>query len=83
MRDIQALFVTGRDQIVSFLQRKWAKEQEYRLVKELWLAQENRIAVRFAHEWHDDSGSRFRAYGNENWEFERNNPKLSSVILGK
>ncbi len=62
-------FVNGRDQIVSFLQRKWEKELDYRLIKELWIAQGNRIAVRFAYEWHDDSGSWFRSYGNENWEF--------------
>ncbi len=62
-------FVNGRDQIVSFLQRKWKKELDYRLIKELWIAQGNRIAVRFAYEWHDDSGSWFRSYGNENWEF--------------
>jgi len=63
-------FVNGRDQIVSFLQRKWKKELDYRLIKELWIAQGNRIAVRFAYEWHDDSGSWFRSYGNENWEFD-------------
>ena len=63
-------FVTGREQIVSFLQRKWAKEREYRLVKELWLAESNRIAVRFAYEWQDEKGAWFRAYGNENWEFD-------------
>ncbi len=63
-------FVNGRDQIVSFLQRKWEKELDYRLIKELWIAQGNRIAVRFAYEWHDDSGSWFRSYGNENWEFD-------------
>ncbi len=63
-------FVNGRDQIVSFLQRKWKKELDYRLIKELWIAHGNRIAVRFAYEWHDDSGSWFRSYGNENWEFD-------------
>ena len=63
-------FVNGRDQIVSFLQRKWKRELDYRLIKELWIAQGNRIAVRFAYEWHDDSGSWFRSYGNENWEFD-------------
>jgi len=62
-------FINGRDQIVSFLQRKWKKELDYRLIKELWIAHGNRIAVRFAYEWHDDSGSWFRSYGNENWEF--------------
>lgn len=63
-------FVNGRGQIVSFLQRKWKKELDYRLIKELWIAQNNRIAVRFAYEWHDDTGSWFRSYGNENWEFD-------------
>jgi nuclear transport factor 2 (NTF2) superfamily protein len=65
----RAEFVTGREAIVAFLTRKWAKELEYRLIKELWAFTENRIAVRFAYEWHDDSGSWFRSYGNENWEF--------------
>ncbi len=63
-------FVNSRDHIVSFLQRKWKKELDYRLIKELWIAQGNRIAVRFAYEWHDDRGSWFRSYGNENWEFD-------------
>ena len=63
-------FVYGRNQIVSFLQRKWNKEFDYRLIKELWIAQGNRIAVRFAYECHDDAGSWFRSYGNENWEFD-------------
>lgn len=62
-------FVTGRNEIVAFLQRKWQKEMDYRLVKELWIADDNRIAVRFAYEWHDAAGNWFRAYGNENWEF--------------
>ena len=62
-------FVTGRDAIVAFLSRKWAKELDYRLIKELWAFTDNRIAVRFAYEWHDDSGNWFRSYGNENWEF--------------
>jgi uncharacterized protein len=65
-------FVSGRDQIVQFLRRKWAKELEYRLIKEVWAFTDNRIAVRFAYEWHDDSGQWFRAYGNENWEFAAN-----------
>jgi len=64
-------FVSGREQIVSFLQRKWSKELDYRLIKELWIADGNKIAVRFAYEWHDDTGSWFRAYGNENWEFTK------------
>jgi uncharacterized protein len=62
-------FFTGREAIVQFLKRKWAKELDYRLIKELWTFQDNRIAVRFAYEWHDDSGNWFRSYGNENWEF--------------
>ena len=62
-------FVTGRSQIVAFLARKWTRELDYRLVKELWAFEGNRIAVRFAYEWHDDSGSWCRSYGNENWEF--------------
>lgn len=60
----------GREAIQAFLERKWAKEQEYRLIKELWAVSENRIAVRFAYEWRDDSGQWYRAYGNENWEFD-------------
>jgi uncharacterized protein len=63
-------FVVGREQIVAFLQRKWARELDYRLIKELWAFQDNRIAVRFAYEWHDDAGNWFRSYGNENWEFD-------------
>ena len=62
-------FFQGRDAIVEFLTRKWAKELDYRLIKELWAFHDNRIAVRFAYEWHDDSGNWFRSYGNENWEF--------------
>jgi nuclear transport factor 2 (NTF2) superfamily protein len=62
-------FVVGREAIVQFLTRKWARELDYRLIKELWAFTENRIAVRFAYEWHDDSGNWFRSYGNENWEF--------------
>ena len=62
-------FLTGREQIVAFLKRKWAAELEYRLVKELWAFEENRIAVRFAYECRDDSGNWRRSYGNENWEF--------------
>ena len=63
-------FLTGRAAIVQFLTRKWSKELDYRLIKELWAFQGSRIAVRFAYEWHDDSGSWFRSYGNENWEFD-------------
>ena len=66
----RAEFIDGRSEIEAFLTRKWAKELEYRLVKELWAFDGNRIAVRFAYEYHDDSGNWFRAYGNENWEFE-------------
>lgn len=66
----RAEFINGREQIVAFLKRKWAKELDYRLIKELWAFTENRIAVRFAYEWHDDSGNWFRSYGNENWEFD-------------
>ncbi|MFW0764665.1 DUF1348 family protein [Trabulsiella odontotermitis] len=65
-------FVTGREEIVEFLARKWRREQEYRLIKEIWAYSDNRIAVRFAYEWHDDSGNWFRSYGNENWEFDEN-----------
>lgn len=62
-------FVNGRQQVREFLTRKWAKELDYRLIKELWAYTENHIAVRFAYEWHDDSGQWYRSYGNENWEF--------------
>lgn len=63
-------FFSGRPAIVEFLTRKWAKEQDYRLIKEIWAFTENRIAVRFAYEWHDDKANWFRSYGNENWEFD-------------
>jgi len=66
----RAEFITGREAIVRFLQRKWLKELDYRLIKELWAFHGDRIAVRFAYEWHDDSGNWFRSYGNENWEFD-------------
>lgn len=62
-------FISGREQIVQFLQGKWARELDYRLIKALWAFQGDRIAVRFAYEWHDDTGNWFRSYGNENWEF--------------
>ena len=65
-------FIDGRDAIVTFLDNKWRKEQEYRLIKELWAYTDNRIAVRFAYEWHDENGKWFRSYGNENWEFDDN-----------
>src|SRR3954469_5548226 len=68
----RAAFFTGREAIVAFLTRKWAKEVDYRLIKELWAFTDDRIAVRFAYEWHDDSGQWYRAYGNENWEFDEN-----------
>ena len=63
-------FVNGRAEIVVFLTRKWSKELDYRLIKELWAFNENRIAVRFAYEWHDDAGNWYRSYGNENWQFD-------------
>src|SRR3954470_13140680 len=65
----RAEFANGRQEIIALLTRKWARELEYRLIKELWAFDDNRIAVRFAYEWHDDSGNWFRSYGNENWEF--------------
>lgn len=65
-------FVNSREEAAEFLTRKWEKELEYRLIKELWAFTENRIAVRYAYEWHDDSGNWFRSYGNENWEFDEN-----------
>jgi nuclear transport factor 2 (NTF2) superfamily protein len=65
-------FLQGRAAIVAFLTRKWAREQEYRLIKELWGFRENRMAVRFAYEWHDEGGQWFRSYGNELWEFDEN-----------
>jgi uncharacterized protein len=68
----RAEFLRGRAEIVAFLARKWNRELDYRLIKELWTFRDNRIAVRFAYEWHDDSGNWFRSYGNENWEFAEN-----------
>lgn len=65
----RAEFINGREEIVAFLTRKWNRELDYRLIKELWAFTDNRIAVRFAYEYRDDSGHRFRAFGNENWEF--------------
>lgn len=65
-------FINGRDEVKAFLERKWANEQDYRLEKSLWAYGENRIAVRFEYEYHDDNGQWFRAYGNENWEFADN-----------
>lgn len=75
-------FVTGRDEIVAFLRRKWSKELEYRLIKELWAFTGDRIAVRFAYEWRDDSGNWFRSYGNENWEYDEhglNRMRIASI----
>ncbi len=66
----RAEFITGRDEIQAFLVRKWARERDYRLIKEVWTYGENRIAVRFAYESRDESGQWFRSYGNENWEFD-------------
>ena len=68
----RAEFASSRAEAQAFLTRKWNKELEYRLIKELWAFTENRIAVRYAYEWHDDSGNWFRSYGNENWEFAEN-----------
>lgn len=68
----RAEFLRGRAEIAEFLKRKWARELDYRLIKELWAFDGDRIAVRFAYEWHDDSGQWFRAYGNENWQFDEN-----------
>ena len=66
----RAEFIAGRAEIQAFLKRKWARELDYRLINEVWSFHDNRIAVRFAYEWHDDSGQWFRSYGNENWEFD-------------
>jgi uncharacterized protein len=63
-------FLSGREAIETFLKRKWARELDYRLIKELWACQDNRIAVRFAYEWHDEASQWYRSYGNENWEFD-------------
>ncbi|CAG2147794.1 DUF1348 family protein [Cupriavidus plantarum] len=68
----RAEFANGREEIVAFLTRKWNKELDYRLIKELWAYGGNRIAVRYAYEWHDDSNHWYRSYGNENWEFDEN-----------
>ena len=65
-------FLQGRERIIEFLTRKWARERDYRLIKELWACAGHRIAVRFAYEWRDDTGQWFRSYGNENWEFAEN-----------
>lgn len=68
----RAEFANNRAEAQAFLERKWKKELDYRLIKELWLHEGSRIAVRYAYEWHDDAGNWFRSYGNENWEFEAN-----------
>ena len=83
----RAEFFSGRDKIVEFLQRKWARELDYRLIKELWAFHENRIAVRFQYEYHDDSGQWYRAYGNEQWEFspeglmQRREASINDVLI--
>ena len=85
----RAEFFSGRDKIVEFLQRKWARELEYRLIKELWAFHDNRIAVRFQYEYHDDSGNWYRAYGNEQWEFspeglmQRREASINDVIIAE
>lgn len=82
-------FLHGRDAIEAFLIRKWAREHDYRLIKELWAFTGNRIAVRFAYEWHDDSGHWFRSYGNENWEFDDHGlmrlriASINDVLIGE
>jgi nuclear transport factor 2 (NTF2) superfamily protein len=72
-------FLHGREAIEAFLTRKWARELDYRLIKEIWAFHGNRIAVRFAYEWHDDSGSWYRSYGNENWEFDEHGLMLLRI----
>ena len=74
----RAEFINGRAEIEAFLRRKWARELDYRLIKELWACAANRIAVRFAYEYHDDNGFWFRAYGNENWEFDARRPDAAA-----
>ncbi|MGH8260075.1 MAG: DUF1348 family protein, partial [Steroidobacteraceae bacterium] len=81
-------FLDGREAIVEFLKRKWARELDYRLVKELWAFHDNRIAVRFQYEWHDDDGRWYRSYGNEQWEFDerglmrRREASINDVVIG-
>jgi len=85
----RAEFFAGREAIVAFLERKWARELDYRLVKEVWAFHENRIAVRFAYEWRDDSGSWFRSHGNEQWQFaadgriERREASINDVRIAE
>jgi len=77
----RAQLATGREEIVKFLTRKWQRELDYRLIKELWAFDTDRIAVRFAYEWHDDSGNWYRSYGNENWEFDEGGIMPPSLCL--
>ena len=85
----RAEFFTGRDKIVEFLERKWARELEYRLIKELWAFHDNRIAVRFQYEYHDDNGQWYRAHGNEQWEFSpeglmrRREASINDVLISE
>lgn len=85
----RAEFLQGREAIIAFLQRKWARELDYRLIKELWAFHDNHIAVRFQYEWHDDSGNWFRSYGNEQWEFDeaglmrRREASINDVPIGE
>jgi nuclear transport factor 2 (NTF2) superfamily protein len=85
----RAEFLHGRDAIQAFLVRKWSREHDYRLIKELWAFAGNRIAVRFAYEWHDDSSHWFRSYGNENWEFDEHGlmrlriASINDVLIGE
>ena len=82
-------FLTGRDEVVAFLTRKWAKEQDYALRKSLWAFTDDHIAVRFQYEWHDDDGQWWRSYGNENWEFDadgymrRREASINDVAIGE
>jgi nuclear transport factor 2 (NTF2) superfamily protein len=83
----RAEFFSGRDAIVAFLRRKWIRELDYRLIKEVWAQHDNRIAVRFAYEWHDDAGNWFRSHGNEQWEFDgqglmrRREASINDVVI--
>ncbi len=85
----RSTFISGREAIVAFLTAKWQREQDYRLIKELWAHDGNRIAVRFAYEWHDDKGQWFRAHGNENWAFDANglmshrHASINDVAIGQ
>jgi nuclear transport factor 2 (NTF2) superfamily protein len=77
----RAEFANNREEARAFLTRKWAKELDYRLIKELWAYSDTRIAVRYAYEWHDDSGNWFRSYGNENWEFDEQRPDVPALCV--